>query len=82
MRSTVWQGADTVSRPHTDSENNVICVFSGHKNFTVVSPQQREFVYPGGVENMPPNYSPVDFLKPDLEKWPMFAHARVWDIHV
>ena len=42
-----WHGIGTVSLPHTDSDENFMCVFKGHKNFTIVSPFHTAFVYAG-----------------------------------
>ena len=42
-----WHGIGTVSLPHTDSDENIMCVIKGYKNFTIVSPLQSKFVYAG-----------------------------------
>jgi hypothetical protein len=33
---TYWHGYGTLTRPHTDSMENMMCVYSGYKNFTIV----------------------------------------------
>ena len=37
-RVAYWHGIGTVSLPHTDAEENFMCVLSGWKEFTIVSP--------------------------------------------
>jgi hypothetical protein len=34
---TYWHGFGTLTRPHTDSMENMMCVYAGYKNFTIVS---------------------------------------------
>ena len=62
-----------------------MCVFKGHKNFTIVSPYHSKFVYAGFSETdemMPDNYSPLNFDKPEYVKFPMFKQAKVYNIHL
>ncbi len=35
---TYWHGYGTLTKPHTDAMENMMCVFEGYKNFTIVSP--------------------------------------------
>lgn len=58
-----------------------MCVFEGYKNFTIVPPHDRLFVY-AGYNGLPNNYSPIEFVNPDLNKWPLFKHARVRTVHI
>jgi len=37
-KTAFWHGIGTVSLPHTDAEENFMCVLSGWKDFTIVSP--------------------------------------------
>jgi len=71
----MWMGMETISLAHTDAMENFMCVAQGTKVFYIVSSMQRNFLYAG--MNMPPNYSPVDFKTPDLQKYPMFRKAKV-----
>lgn len=73
---TYWHGYGTLTKPHTDSMENMMCVYEGYKNFTIVSQYDRKYIY-AGHNDLPDNYSPVEFVKPDYEKWPLFKHARV-----
>lgn len=69
-----------------------MCVFKGYKNFTIVSPFHSKFVYPGVTREksksdgedlvMPHNYSPVNFDKPDYERYPLFKNAKTYKIHL
>lgn len=81
MKITYWHGYGTLTRPHTDSMENMMCLFVGYKNFTVVHPQDRKYVYPG-YNGYPDNYSPVEFVDPDYDLWPEFRKARVKTIHI
>jgi hypothetical protein len=42
-----WHGVGTLSLPHTDGDENMMCVFKGYKNFTIVPPWHSKFVYAG-----------------------------------
>ena len=68
---TYWHGYGTLTRPHTDSMENMMCVYAGYKNFTIVPQYDREHIYAGN-NGLPGNYSPLEFVAPDFEKWPMF----------
>jgi len=78
---TYWHGYGTLTRPHTDSMENMMCVYSGYKNFTIVPQYDREYIY-AGYNGLPGNYSPLEFVKPDYDKWPLFKHARVKTAHI
>ena len=78
---TYWHGFGTLTRPHTDSMENMMCVYVGHKNFTIVSQYDRQWIY-AGEGGYPDNYSPVEFVDPDYEKWPLFRNARVKTAHI
>lgn len=34
---TYWHGYGTLTKPHTDSMENMMCVYEGYKNFTIVA---------------------------------------------
>ena len=78
---TFWQGYGTLTKPHTDSMENMMCVYVGYKNFTIVSQYDRKWIY-AGWNGLPDNYSPVEFVAPDYDKWPLFRNARVKMAHV
>jgi hypothetical protein len=60
---------------------NMMCILVGYKNFTIVPPHDRDFVYPG-FNGLPDNYSPVEFVNPDYNLWPRFKEARVKTVHI
>ena len=78
--TSFWQGIGTVSLPHTDEAENIMCVFKGYKNFTIVSPFHSRFVYAG--KGLPDNYSPLNFEKPTLIHFPLFKFAKVYRVQV
>jgi len=78
---TYWHGFGTLTKPHTDSMENMMCVYEGYKNFTLVSPYDRKYIY-AGYNGLPDNYSPVEIWNPDYEMWPEFAKARVKTVHI
>jgi hypothetical protein len=78
---TFWQGFGTLTRPHTDAMENMMCVYEGYKNFSVVSTEQRKWIY-SGTEGYPDNYSPVEFVSPDYEKYPLMRNCVVQTIHI
>jgi len=44
---TFWLGHGTLTRPHTDSMENMMCVYRGSKIFAVVPPHDRKYLYAG-----------------------------------
>ena len=78
---TYWHGYGTLTRPHTDAMENMMCVYEGYKNFTIVPPTQRKFLYPGTL-GYPDNYSPIEFYDPDYKTYPMFKKAGVKMAHI
>mmetsp|Transcript_18128 Transcript_18128/g.25136 ORF Transcript_18128/g.25136 Transcript_18128/m.25136 type:complete len:245 (-) Transcript_18128:62-796(-) len=78
---TYWHGFGTLTRPHTDAMENMMCVYRGYKNFTIVPQTDREFIYPG-FNGLPGNYSPMEFVAPDFENWPKFMQARIKTVHI
>jgi hypothetical protein len=69
---TYWHGFGTLTRPHTDAMENMMCVYEGYKNFSIVAPHDRKFIYTG-TEGYPENYSPVELWAPDYVKYPMLT---------
>jgi len=60
---------------------NMMCVYEGYKNFSIVRAEDRKFIYPG-TEGYPDNYSPIEFVIPDYNKYPMSELAIVKTIHI
>ena len=73
---TFWLGEGTLTRPHTDSMENMMCVYKGSKIFYVAPPTDRKYLY-CGTQGYPDNYSPVEFWGPDYDRYPLFKNARV-----
>ena len=78
---TYWHGHGTLTRPHTDAMENMMCVYEGYKNFTIVHPNDRQHIY-CGTEGYPENYTPVEFYNPDYEKYPLMRNARIKMAHI
>ena len=78
---TYWHGHGTLTRPHTDAMENMNCVFEGYKNFTIVAPMDRKYIY-AGTEGYPDNYSPVEFVDPNYTKYPDLLKARIKTVHI
>ena len=45
----------------------------GDKDFILYSPDQTPYLYPDKINH---NYSPVDFMNPDYDKFPLFKNAK------
>jgi hypothetical protein len=78
---TYWHGFGTLTRPHTDAMENMMCVYEGYKNFSIVRAEDRKYIY-SGTEGYPDNYSPIEFVLPDYEKYPLSQYAVVKTIHI
>lgn len=78
---TYWHGYGTLTKPHTDAMENMMCVYAGYKNFTIVSQYDRKHIY-AGENGLPDNYSPVEFVAPDYERFPDFKNARVKTVQI
>ena len=73
----VWIGNAVTVAAHFDPSENLACVVSGRRRFTLFPPDQVANLYPGPFELNPagPIISMVDFDAPDLERHPGFAAA-------
>jgi len=78
---TFWQGFGTITRPHTDAMENMMCMFKGWKKFHIASPNDRKFIYTG-TEGYPDNYSPCEFYAPDYKRYPLLKKARLNVAHI
>ena len=76
---TLWVGPPGVVTPlHYDRLENVHAQFEGRKRWVLLAPHQREAVYCNSDELPTQLYSPVDVLKPDLDRYPRFTEAQQW----
>ena len=78
---TYWHGFGTLTRPHTDAMENMMCMFEGYKNFSIAASEARPWIY-AGTQGYPDNYSPLEFVKPDHEKYPLSVNATIKTIHI
>ncbi len=74
---TLWLGNSAVVAPHFDVHDNVACVVTGRRTFTVFPPDQIANLYVGPTLDAPGGVpiSLVDLAQPDLERYPKFADA-------
>jgi ribosomal protein L16 Arg81 hydroxylase len=68
----LWFGPKgTITPLHHDPMNVILCQVRGRKKVWLISPQQTPFMY-----NYTGVFSEVDFLKPDLARYPLYQHVR------
>lgn len=75
---TLWLGNSAVVAPHFDVHDNVACVVTGKRKFTLFPPDQIANLYVGPALDAPGGVpiSLVDLNQPDLERFPKFAEAQ------
>ncbi len=73
----VWIGNRVIVAAHHDPNENIACVVSGRRRFTLFPPEQIGNLYMGSMEKTPAGaaISMVDFDDPDLTAHPRFAEA-------
>lgn len=74
---TLWLGNRATVAPHYDVHDNIACVVSGRRRFTLFPPEQVANLYVGPTLNAPGGVpiSLVDLNNPDFETFPKFEHA-------
>lgn len=72
-----WIGNASRIAPHIDESDNVACVVSGKRRFTLFPTEQVENLYVGPIERTVAGQptSLVDLAAPDFERFPRFREA-------
>jgi hypothetical protein len=82
----IWIGNTSRIAPHFDESDNVACVISGQRRFTLFPTEQVGNLYIGPIDRTVAGQptSLVDLAAPDLERFPKFReawkHARVAEL--
>src|SRR2546427_2950517 len=73
----IWLGAAVTTPAHFDESNNVACVVSGTRRFTLFPPEQIANLYIGPLGHAPTGtpISLVSLAEPDFERFPRFREA-------
>ena len=72
-----WIGSASLVPAHYDVPDNIACVVSGRRRFTVFPPEQLANLYVGPLDFTPMGQpaSLVDFAAPDFERHPRYRQA-------
>jgi hypothetical protein len=73
----IWIGNASIIAPHFDESDNIACVVSGRRRFTLFPPDQVGNLYPGPVDTTVAGQptSMIELAHPDFERFPRFRHA-------
>lgn len=73
----IWLGNAFVTPAHFDEQDNMACVVSGKRRFTLFPPDQISNLYIGPLDFTPAGapISMVNFSNPDFERFPKFKEA-------
>jgi hypothetical protein len=73
----IWIGNNSRIAPHFDESDNVACVVSGKRRFTLFPTEQVENLYVGPIEHTVAGQptSLVDLAAPNLDRFPKFREA-------
>ncbi|MFT7528165.1 MAG: hypothetical protein ACI9LY_003325 [Arenicella sp.] len=74
---TLWVGNAAMVAPHFDVHDNVACVVTGRRKFTLFPPDQIENLYVGPTLDAPGGVpiSMVNLKNPDFDEYPKFRGA-------
>ncbi len=73
----IWIGNDSRVAAHFDESDNIACVASGRRRFTLFPPEQVANLYVGPIDKTVAGRptSMVDLAAPDFDRFPRFAEA-------
>ena len=77
VQARIWLGNRITTPAHIDGSDNIACVVSGKRRFTLFPPAQYRNLYLGPLD-LTPTGSPislVDFDQPDWARFPQFKQA-------
>lgn len=83
---SIWMGNQSRIAAHYDAPDNIACVVTGKRRFTLFPPDQIDNLYIGPIDFTPAGQpaSLVDFHHPDYNRFPKFraaqAHALVAEL--
>jgi hypothetical protein len=74
----IWIGNESIVAPHFDEYDNIACVASGRRRFTLYPPDQVANLYVGPLDTTMAGQpaSMVDIHNPDFERFPRFRKAQ------
>lgn len=77
IRPRIWIGNGVITPAHFDESDNLACVVSGLRRFTLFPPEQIDKLYlgPHDFAPTPTPISMVDFGNPDFARFPRFREA-------
>jgi len=77
IQPRIWLGSAITTPAHFDESNNIACVVSGTRRFTLFPPEQIANLYIGPLGHAPTGtpISLVSFANPDFARFPRFAEA-------
>ena len=77
INPTLWLGNQAIVAPHYDVHDNIACVVSGRRTFTLYPPDQIENLYVGPTLNAPGGVpiSLVNTKNPDFSLYPNYETA-------
>ena len=64
---TLWE--DFIRIPKHEENEQYICVLKGREEFRMVSPIYRQNIFVGAMEDMPSNFTPLDFFDEEHTKF-------------
>ncbi len=77
VQPRIWLGNAVTTPAHFDESNNIACVVSGRRRFTLFPPDQVANLYVGPLDYAPTGtpISMVALKEPDFERFPRFRQA-------